>query len=274
MKQSFLAAAIVISASSAALAIDTPLSNGSFEQNGTPGFTQTINNWSVAFSGTQSTALTGQQSGLFSSYGKFNATNVPNGSVFVLLTNTGSGTVTMTSSAAAGAPNFAVVDRALQFRYAYMTNDPPAGGARDQFRVHVDFFASATSTTVIGSIDRLIADQGTLTDSNVGVSPFGGVNNNAPATYNDATRTGTNTFNLVSLDISQFFGTFARVSFIVDNGGPAPGATNGLGVSGIVLDQVVLNPEPSTIALFALGVAGLGGFAWKRRRAPLAAVRA
>jgi hypothetical protein len=34
--------------------------------------------------------------------------------------------------------------------------------------------------------------------------------------------------------------------------------------------DAVSNPEPGTMALFALGAAGLGGFAWKRRKARVA----
>jgi len=35
--------------------------------------------------------------------------------------------------------------------------------------------------------------------------------------------------------------------------------------------DMVSNPEPGTIALFAFGAAGLGGFAWRRRKAQLVA---
>ncbi len=34
-----------------------------------------------------------------------------------------------------------------------------------------------------------------------------------------------------------------------------------------VLDNVLMNPEPSSVALFALGALGFGGFAWRRRAA-------
>ena len=34
--------------------------------------------------------------------------------------------------------------------------------------------------------------------------------------------------------------------------------------------DAIANPEPGTMALFALGAAGLGGFAWRRRRTRLA----
>ena len=37
--------------------------------------------------------------------------------------------------------------------------------------------------------------------------------------------------------------------------------------------DAVSNPEPGTMALFALGAAGLGGFAWKRRKTRIAARR-
>jgi hypothetical protein len=266
MKKPILAVAVVLAACCPAWAVDTLLPNGSFEQDAASGFGQTISNWS--FSGPAAGALPANQAiGLFTSFGKFNPLTVPNGAApqFVVLDNIGNGTATLTSGASG--VNFAVGDRNLGFRYVYMTNDPAAAASHDAFRVHIDFFATATSTTVIGSIDKLVANSAALNDTNVGFSPFGGAANSATATYNNSGSSGAQTFNLFNVDVSAFFNSFERVSFIVDNGGPAAGTNgNGLGVSGVVLDGVVLNPEPSAIALFALGVAGLGGFAWRRRK--------
>jgi hypothetical protein len=38
-------------------------------------------------------------------------------------------------------------------------------------------------------------------------------------------------------------------------------------VTGVILDNVFLNPEPGTMALFGLGGLGLGAMAWRRRKA-------
>jgi hypothetical protein len=281
MKQAIFATALTFVGSSAAFAVDTPLLNGSFETQNPQGFSQTITNWSVSFTDSGGNAISppaafagppAQYSGLFTSFGtRFVQSVVPNGTAFAMLSNLGAGVVTLQSDAAtASLPlehNFAVLNRNLAFRYAYLTNDP-LGNAHDAFTVRVDFFATATSTTSIGSITQLVADSATLNNTGAGFSPFGGVNNPTNGTFNNALGTGANTFNLFNVDISAYFGSFARVSFIVDNNGAGAGTNgNGLGVSGIVLDDILLNPEPSTMALFGLGVLGLGGVAWRRRAA-------
>jgi hypothetical protein len=268
MKMPILAVVVVCAASSAAWAVDTPLPNGSFETNSATGFNQTITNWQYGFVGTPGGSLPATQAGgLFTVFGKFNQTNVPNGTQFVQIDNLGGGVATLTSGASG--VNFAVSDRNIAFRYVYLTNDAPGAGARDTFKVHIDFFASASSTIVTGTIDKTIATSGAFTDTATGFSPYGGGVgvNTAPITYNNTNGVGLNTFALFNIDVSQFFNSFARVSFIIDNGGPSAGTnSNGLGVSGFVLDNVVLNPEPSAVALFALGAAGLGGLAWRRRK--------
>ena len=268
MKKTLVAAVVVIAGSSPAWAVDTPLPNGSFEVPAASGFSQTITNWTVSFSGpagaTQPNGLpTSEHSGLFTTFGKF--AFAPNGLQYVLIDNLGTGTTTLASGALG--VNFQVTDRFLQFRYSYLSNDGPTAATHDEFRVHIDFFTTATGTTAIAgqSIDLLVADRGTFTDSATGFSPFGGLSNGATFTYNNTQGT---TFGLVNIGIEQQFGNFARVSFIVNNSGVAAGTNgNGLGVSGVLLDNVVLNPEPSTLALFAAGIAGLGGLAWRRRSA-------
>jgi len=281
MKQALFAGAVLFVGSSAAFAVDTPITNGSFEIGNPAGFTQTISNWSVTFSGAVQSAFAGppaQYSGIFTSFGaKYVAPTVPNGSAFAMLSNLGSGTVTLRSDEATAAlptiHNFAVVDRNLAFRYAFMSNDPTTAATRDRFIVHIDFFANATETNIAnrtGFVDQLVANGVSRNDTGALISPFGGGNggNNAVAVFNDSVGTGNNVFNLFNVDISQFFGQFARVSFIVDNNNASQNVNgNGLGVSGVVLDGVVLNPEPSAVALFALGALGLGGFAWRRRAA-------
>lgn len=266
MKKAILAAFVLLAASPAAFAVEVLLPNGSFETDPSPpgGFTQTITNWTVSFSGTPAGSLpSSEQSGIFTSFAKFSA--APLGSQFVALTNLGGGTTTLTSGSAGA--RFAVNDRLLGFRYVYMTNDPSSASTHDAFSVRVDFFNAATGGSQIGSITQVISANATDSNTQAGFSPLGGAGNNANATYNDAVP-GTTNFTFVAVDISQFFGSFARVSFIVDNAGPAGGTnSNGLGVSAIILDGVILTPEPSAIALFAFGAAGLGGFAWRRRSA-------
>jgi hypothetical protein len=283
MNKAILASSVLLVGSSAAWAVDVPLANGSFEVGNPPGFTQTISNWTASFFGPQQLAFAGPPafySGVFTSFGtKYVASTVPQGSAFAVLSNLGSGTVTLQSDAATLAlptiHNFAVADRNLAFRYAYLTNDPASAATHDQFIVHIDFFSSATETNVanrIGFVDKVVASSASKNDTGALINSFGGGNggNNAVAVFNDSVGSGNNVFNLFNVDISGFFqpNTFARVSFIVDNNNGTQNVNgNGLGVSGVVLDAVVMNPEPSTVALFALGTLGLGGFAWRRRAA-------
>lgn len=264
MKKALLAAAVVLAASHLASAGTLLLPNGEFN-NAPPntGFTQTISNWTVSMSGTPNAALPlTEQSGVFTSFGKF--TVAPGPAQFVLLANLGgSGVVSITSGASG--TNFLVSDRLIGFSYSYLTNDAPGAFQHDKFRVHVDFFGTATSTIVTGTLDQDIASTAGFSDTAAGISPFAGAANSAPITYNNSVG---GAFNFDSIDVSAFFNSFARISFIVDASGPSSGANlSGLGVSGVVLDQVFLTPEPSAIALFAFGAAGLGGFAWRRRRA-------
>jgi PEP-CTERM motif len=266
MKKAILSAFVLLVASPAAFAVEVLLPNGGFETDPSPsgGFTQSITNWTVSFSGTPAGSLpSSEQSGIFTSFGRFSV--APESSQFVALTNLGGGTVTMTSGASGA--RFAVNDRLLGFRYVYMTNDDPNASTHDAFTVQIDFFDASTGGNQIGSITQVISAMATDNNTQAGFSPLGGTANNSSATYNDAVPGGTD-FNFVAVDIEQYLGSFARVSFIVDNAGPAGGTNNnGLGVSAILLDGVLLTPEPSAIALFAFGAAGLGGFAWRRRAA-------
>jgi hypothetical protein len=262
-----LAVAVLLGASSAAWAVDVPFPNGTFESQGSLGFTQAINNWTVSYTGTQGAGLPlSQQSGLFTSLGKFGP---PQGNTFAFLSNLGgSGRVEMKSNGLGSNFDLGKMFR-LQFRYAYITNDPTSAATKDRFLVQIEFYGSASSVVVANTAIFDLTNQVTANLTDTGsFSPFntGGATN----TFNNGTGTGGAAYNLVSLDMSPFlsFGTFARVSFIVDSNGPAAGTSgNGLGVSGVVLDNVVVNPEPSAIALFALGAMGLGGFAWRRRTA-------
>lgn len=272
MNRAILAAACVLASVSSAFAVEVQLDNGGFENDGTAnGFVSTISDWTVSFTGTAgSSAISGEHAQIAGSFARW--AFPPEGSHVVGISSLGgSGQVTL-SSGASGV-NFAVNDRLLGFRYVYLTNDAPDASSHDRFIVQIDFFGSATSTTSIGSISQVVAQGATDTDSQAGFSPLGGVNNNATTIYNNA-EPGTTDYNFVAVDISQFYGSFARVSFIVDNNGPGANTNNnGLGVTMVLLDDVILTPEPSALALFGLGIAGLGGFAWRRRRAAPAAAK-
>lgn len=269
-----VAAAALLAFSSSASAVELLIPNGDFQTDAaTFSFSQSITNWNVSFSGAIPIVFAGppaEYSGLFTSYGKFN--DVPGFNKFVLLDNLGAGTVTL-QSGTGPTPTFLVNQQFLGFRYGYLSNDGPNAATHDEFRLTVNFFTNAAGTIALNGgandiIGRLIADRGTYNDTNAAASPFGGANNPSTATFNNIK--GTTTGNLInmSIDMGATFGSFARVSFIVNNLGPVSNTNgNGLGVSGIVLDNVVLNPEPSTFALFAAGIAGLGGLAMRRRRA-------
>jgi hypothetical protein len=266
MKKSFLAAAVILAVAQVASARELLLPNGGFQSDAANGFGSTISSWTLSMSGTPNASFpSNQNAGLFSSFGKF--TVAPEQNAFALLTNLGgTGVVTLTSGSVGN--NLFLSDRQIKFNYVFLTNDAPGSFQHDQFRVHVDFFATATSTVTIGSLDSVIAgnsNSAVFSDTGAGISPFSSAANTAPTTYNNAQSAG---FTFAAVDVSAFFGQFARVSFIVDSAGPTSGPNlSGLGVSGVVLDNVLLTPEPSAIALFAFGAAGLGGFAWRRRKA-------
>jgi hypothetical protein len=262
MKKTLLAFAVVLTASQVASAATLLIPDGGFQGPGPTGFTQTISGWSVSLTGTPNAAYpTSEQSGIFSSLGKF--TVAPQGNQFAFLSNLGgTGVVTLTSGTLAN-PAFLVSDRRLEFQYAYFTNDAPGAFAHDRFRVHIDFFNDAAAANFIGSLDQDFTRVATNTDTGIGISPM----NSSTPVYNDSLAAPT-TFNHTSIELAQFFGSFARISFIVDSSGPTSGPNmSGNGVTGIVLDNILLTPEPSTVALFAFGAMGLGGFVWRRRNA-------
>jgi hypothetical protein len=245
-----LAALALTGLASVASAAEVLIPNGGFEDDGaTPpgGFTQTISNWTVTFVGAPSS---NQYSGLFNSYGLYVA---PQGSTFALLNNLGEGTAVLTSSV------FALTDRQVQFRYVYLTNDPPDSATQDGFTVVIEFFADAAGTMPIGLL-TMNPNTTPVAPTDVGSPPF----DTAPVTYGGPLTP--NDFALMNINVESFFGNFARISFAIDNNGPGPGTENGNGVSGILLDDVLLTPEPGTLALFGLGALGLGGVAWRRRR--------
>ena len=245
----------VLGLAASASAAEVLIPNGSFENEGpSGGFSQVFDSWTVSFVGTSAGSPPfGEHSGRSSTFGKW--AFPPHGGIFATLANLGRGTVTLTT-----ASRFLLTDRALQFHYAYITNDAPGAGPRDEFRVVIRIYD--TADTLIATVDQLVANQGQFTDSGIGTSPY---RNTADTVYNN---TVGSSFNLVNIDLTPYFGSYARVDFVVNNLGPAAGTGgNGAGVSGIFLDNVLLTPEPSTIALFGAGLLGLGGFAWRRRGA-------
>lgn len=94
---------------------------------------------------------------------------------------------------------------------------------------------------------------GSYTVNLTGVSPGTGnwINFRLPA----LPRTGAGAYNYSSANFN--FNTMATVDFVFSFA--AVGDTLAL--------NAISNPEPGTMALFALGAAGLGGFAWRRRNA-------
>jgi hypothetical protein len=61
------------------------------------------------------------------------------------------------------------------------------------------------------------------------------------------------------------YASSADTNAAAGNGGTFVVSDGGTLAHALTLDAVS-NPEPGTIALFALGAAGLGAFAWRRRR--------
>lgn len=260
MRKPWIAAALVAAFATTAQAGFVDIPNGNFEDDGQPpgSYTQAVSNWTISFNQTTPTAPNSppvnHQSGIFTSFSGFSPTSGDN---FVMLSNLGLGTITM-----AGTTPFLVDDRNIEFRYVFGTNDPP-GSQGDQFFVTLDIYSDPGGANLTSSTTLLVADTATV-QSTLGASPFGG--GGAPITY---ARNGSHgsPFTLFKIDTTGFIGSYARLSFVVNNNGPAAGTNNnGLGVSGVLIDGIILSPEPGTLALFGLGVLGLGGVVMRRRK--------
>lgn len=257
MKKRFLVAAATLAlTATGAFAEVIFLFNGSFEAQGSiasPGFTQNITNWTISYTPDSAPpANIGQHSGIFTSFGTYTATDA---SHFVGISNLGAGTVRMASNV------FFLGQRGLEFDFAYVSNDLNAVGG-DTFSVLVEIFSDALQTTQIASQVWTIADSASQ-PALIGTAPYTGAN-----TYS---RAGLATYQTVFLPLASFFQNYARVTFIVDNTGPSPGGVNGLGVSGVLLDNIVMTPEPGTLGLFGLGALGLLGLVRRRRKLAAAA---
>ena len=264
MKMRALAVLAVSVLAAQAQAREVLIPNGSFEdQFPFGGFTQSITSWSTSFTQDPGSTLAfpaDQYSGLTTSFGQY--ITAPDGGFFALLDNLGAGTATLSSSV------FALTDRGIGFRYIYLTNDPAGSASNDGFTVTVDFFGDAAGTVPLGS---MVVTPGItpVFPGNVGTTPF----DSAPTTFNGPV--DGDSLHFAYINVESFFNSFARISFTVDNSGPARLTNNnGEGVSGILLDEVILTPEPGTLALFGLGLAGLGGLALRRRRAAAVPPRA
>jgi hypothetical protein len=238
--------------------------NGGFERDslGVPGsaplYTQTITDWTVGFTPDvgatfQPGAPLGRHSGVFNT---FSLHKPFSGNQFFMMNNLGVGTVSIT-----GVTPFRVDDQFIAFQYVYASHDRLVSGG-DQFRVIVDFFTDATMTTSTGSLNMLVHDGATRT-STIGQSPFGGTG----AIFTYASGPAATQYVPFVIPVQAFFNNFARLTFVVDNVGPVAGSsTNGIGLTGVLIDNILLTPEPSSIALLGLGILGLGGMVVRRRR--------
>jgi hypothetical protein len=150
--------------------------------------------------------------------------------------------------------------------YSYLTNDPSNITQRDTFDLVINFFADAAGTlqvlpsqtfTVSNSMPALT---GTAQPAPGG--PFG------PGNSAFRTAVGFTSFNIDF--IPPVGATFATFQFVIRDDGFEDGLAN-TGVSGVILDQIFINPEPGSMALFGLGGLGLGAVAYRRRKLKLAA---
>lgn len=251
LNKQLLSASVFVAAlgatSASAFAIDIPLANGSFDT-GTPGSNTfgLISNW-----GFNALPVAANQLGVFTTYAGFSPSNGPR---MALLSNQGVGTVQLRQLL----PIQLLRMPYLSFQYVYLTTDPTttAQASRDRFTVVVDYFSDAAGLTQIGTESITGLDGGALISTGVNPgAPFGGVVN--------SNSFGGGLLRNASVNLNPLFSLapYANFTFYLENNG------TGSGASGVLLDNVVINPEPGTFALFGLGAAGLAGMAMRRRKA-------
>jgi hypothetical protein len=244
-----VSAVVLAGLAAPAFAIDIPLPNGGFDT-GSPASNTfgLITNWTV-----QSVPTSGFASSVWTSYAGF----VPNnGTRMALISNRDTVFVQMSNATPIelqGMPQF-------NFWMVYLTTDPTSTALanRDQFAVVVDYFSDAGGVNQIGT-ESFTINTGSLFSTGINPGqPFNAVVNagNGPL---PPTQLG-----LVVIPLSLPSAPYANFTFYLDNLG------TGTGTSGVLIDNVFISPEPGTMALFGLGALGLGGLAWRRRRAKLA----
>lgn len=259
MKKALLAAAALATLSGSALAIDIPLPNGGFDVGAPASNTYgLISNWTV-----QSVPTSGFASGVFTSYAGY----VPNnGSRMAIITN-GGGTTFMQIRNVVPIELFRMPY--FNFSFAFLTTDAlnTAVANRDNFRVVIDYFSDAAGLNQIGTqsylvnTGTLIARSTPVSGSQIGPWANGTLLN---GTQNDLPG-GPNALSLAVLPISLTSAPYANFTFYLDNLGTTANVT-----SGVLIDNVYINPEPGTMALFGLGAAGLAGLVLRRRKAAAA----
>lgn len=262
MLKSALAVAALAAFAAPAFAIEIPLPNGSFEV-GAPtsnnfGF---VTNWT-----TQSLPSNALASGVFTTYAGFSPSQ---GARMALITNANTGGGIQITNFIVNANPIQLFDFPyLNFHFAFLTTDATSTALadRDPFHVTVDYFSDAAGNNQTGS-QTFVVNTGNLVAASgppngVAPNPFGTTSLNVttpqPGVPNSALQ-------LAVLNLNYPSGTgYARVSFHINNTGTSVG-----GVSGVLIDNVFINPEPGTMALFGLGAAGLGAMVWRRRKAKL-----
>ena len=258
LNKHILSAAVTVAAlgvtSASAFALDIPLANGSFDT-GSPGSNTfgLVSNWTF-----NTLVPAANQVGVFTSYAGFVPSNGPR---MALLSNQGVGTVQLRQITPIALQKMSY----LAFNYMYLTTDSTAtsDASRDRFSVIVDYFAADGVTQI-----------GTESFTNLGGGPLvsTGVNPGAPfGSTVSATNQGLAAGALrgASITLNPLFNSapFANFTFYLENQGVGGTGSVGIGSSGVLLDGIVINPEPGTFALFGLGAAALGGMAMRRRKA-------
>ncbi len=250
-----LAAAVLLAASAPALAVDIPLPNGSFETTSANNqFGVTVTSWTGNYLADLETQnITFNQT--LGAWSTFAGSAAPNGTRMVVLSNLGAGTTVLTSQTIALTSQFY-----FNGSYSYITDNPLGNTNRDSFDIVIDYFSDPA-----GTIQLLPQQVFRISDSMPALSGTPQAATGAGFT-GSVFRTNTPTgFTGFSIFINQYINMFARISFVVRDDGNEDGGAN-TGVTGVMIDNIFINPEPGSIALFGLGGLALGGLAFRRRK--------